>query len=79
MKRQERLRKADALAFMLTYIVVEHGCAFEMNPSRLFEIMTMASTAVEQLEAEDDAIPHEIMETLAHAFIEQIQTQTDHS
>ncbi|MEJ6591440.1 MAG: hypothetical protein QNL99_05645 [SAR86 cluster bacterium] len=76
MPRQERLSKADALAFILTYIVVEQGCAFELNPPRLFQMMTLASTAVEQLASEEDAIPHEVLEALALTLIEQIQCQT---
>jgi len=74
MPRQERLSKADALTFMLTYIVVERGCTFELNPPRLFQMMTMASSAVEQLESEEDAIPHEVLEALALTLIEHLQS-----
>lgn len=72
MPRTQRLTKTDAIAFLLTHIVVERGKSFEMNALNLFHIMSMADIAVEQSIQQDDSIPHEIMEAIAQPFIENL-------
>jgi hypothetical protein len=72
MKRADKLRKADALAFMLTHIVVEQGRNFELNPQNLFQLMNLAGTAVDQVTEDDNAIAHEVMEQIAKQFIDQL-------
>jgi hypothetical protein len=72
MKRADKLRKADALAFMLTHIVVERGRNFELNPQNLFQLMNLAGTAVDQVTEDDNAIAHEVMEQIAKQFIDQL-------
>ena len=70
MPRSHRLTKADAVTFLLTYIVVENGKSFEMNALNLFHIMSMAATAVEQAHQQENSIPHEIIEEIAQPFIQ---------
>jgi hypothetical protein len=72
MPRTQRLTKADAIAFLLTHIVVERARSFEMNPLNLFHIMHMADTAVEQATQQESSIPHEIMEAIAKRFIQNL-------
>jgi hypothetical protein len=72
MPRTQRLTKADAVLFLLTYIVVEKGQSFEMSALNLFHIMSMANAAVEQANAEENSILHEIMEAIAEPFIQTL-------
>jgi len=73
MPRNQRLTKADAIAFLLTYIVVEKGQNFEMSALNLFHIMSMADIAVEQAIQQENSIPYEIIEALAQPFIQSLQ------
>lgn len=73
MVKPQRLSKADAVSFLLTHIVVEHNQVFEMDPLNLFRIMSLADQAVEQVAAQNDAIPHEVMEALAAPFLAELK------
>jgi hypothetical protein len=68
---KSRLSKEEALSFLLTHIVVERQHTFEMNQVNLFNIMSLASQAEEQLNQEDGVIPHEVIEVIATSFIEK--------
>lgn len=67
--RSRRLSKEEALSFLLTHIVVEKGHSFEMNPTTLFTIMTMAAEAESRINAEEGVIPHEVIEDIAADFV----------
>ena len=71
MRKKERISREEAISFLLTHIVVERACSFEMNQFNLFQITTLAAEAQDILSREEEAIPHEIMEGLAIRFIEQ--------
>ena len=69
--RAGRLSKEEALSFILTHLVVEKSHAFEMNQATLFEMMNMASEAEAIVNREDGAIPHEVIESLAAAYLDK--------
>jgi hypothetical protein len=63
------MTRQEALYFLLTHIVVEKNHHFELNPQSLFALMTIAGDAEQSLENAQDAIPHELLESLAKGFI----------
>jgi hypothetical protein len=67
-----KLSKEEVLSFLLSHIVVEKACRFEMNPNSLFELMNLAAEAEKRVAMEDESIPHEVIEEVASAFIERI-------
>ena len=67
--RSVRLSKEEALSFLLTHLVVEKGQVFEMNPSTLFAMMTLAGEAENRLSREEGLIPHEVIEAIAETFL----------
>jgi len=67
--RAARLSKEEALAFLLTHIVVEKAHAFEMNPSTLFALMNLAADAEIRVNNEEGVIPHEVIEEIATEFL----------
>jgi len=67
-RTRTHLSKEDALSFLLTHIVVERNCTFEMNPTNLFRITQLAAEAVACIEQEEDVIPHEVIENIALNF-----------
>lgn len=67
--RTTRISKEEALSFLLTHIVIEKAYHFEITPAILFELMNLAAEAVSRVADEDDSIPHEIIEEVAHPFV----------
>ena len=72
--RSNRLTKEEALAFLLTHIVIEKAHVFEMDPGNLFAIMNMAAAAELQINREEGAIPHEVIESIASEFLNRNAT-----
>ena len=69
--RNTRLSREEAFSFLLTHIVVEKDCIFEMSPATLFELMNLAAAAEARVANEEGCIPHEIIEDVAKPFIEK--------
>ena len=67
-QNKSKLSKEDALSFLLTHIVVEQNCTFEMNPANLFKLTHMAAEAVNLIDQKEDIIPHEVIEDIALNF-----------
>jgi hypothetical protein len=65
---RSRLTKEEALAFLLTHIVVERQIHFDMNQISLFNLMNMASEASSRVNREQGQIPHEVVEDVARHF-----------
>lgn len=70
---KSRISKEEALAFLLSYLIVDRQLVFELNQLSLFTLTNLASEASLKLSQEEGLIPHELIETLAEQFIESIQ------
>ncbi len=68
--KKERLSTAEALSFLLTYIVVDRGITLELNQLNLFTLSNLAQRASEDISNTDGIIPHELIEELAEEFLE---------
>lgn len=68
--KKQRISKEEALAFLLTYIIVDRQTTFELNQLSLFNLTNLAAEAELKLSQEEGLIPHELIETLAEQFIE---------
>lgn len=67
---KQRISKEEALAFLLTYIIVDRQINFELNQLVLFNLTNLAAEAAMRLSQEEGLIPHELIESLAEQFIE---------
>ena len=65
------MTRQEALSFLLTCVVVEKSHPFQMTATTLFELMSLADEAITEINNNDDAIPHEILESYAVQFTEQ--------
>ena len=70
-KQQERIKKAEALSFLLTYIVVHQGHTLSLNSLSLFKLTRIAEQATDEINASEDAVPHEIIESVANIYLKQ--------
>jgi len=68
-----RLSKEEALAFLLTHIVIERESSFEMNQLNLFTLMNLAAEAKQRIDSEEGCIPHEVIEESAVPFLESLR------
>jgi hypothetical protein len=69
---KSRISKEEALNFLLTYIVVERGQAITLDQLGLFNLSNLALRAVEQINASEGIIPHEIIESLGAEYLESL-------
>ncbi len=69
---KERITKAEALNFLLTYIVIEQGKSLHLDQLALFNLTNLAQRAVEQIEQTEDIIPHEVIESLAQEYLKDV-------
>ena len=69
---KSRISKEEALAFLLTYLIVDRQQVFELNQLSLFNLTNLAAEAELKLSEEEGLIPHELIETLAEKFIETL-------
>jgi hypothetical protein len=69
---KSRISKEEALAFLLTYLIVDRQQVFELNQLSLFHLTNLAAKAELKLSEEEGLIPHELIETLAEQFIETL-------
>lgn len=67
---KQRISKEEALAFLLTYLIVDRQLNFELNQLVLFNLTNLAAEASLKLSQEEGLIPHELIESLAEQFIE---------
>ena len=70
LSKKQRISKEEALAFLLSYIIVDRQTTFELNQLSLFNLTNLAAEAELKLSEEEGLIPHELIETLAEQFIE---------
>ena len=68
---KERISKADALSFLLTYLIVEQGKSLELDQLHLFRMNSLAQRAADEINATDGAIPHEIIESIAAEYLSE--------
>jgi hypothetical protein len=66
---RERTSKADALSFLLTYLIVEQGRSIEVDQLHLFRLNSLAQRAADEINATEGAIPHEIIEAVAAEYL----------
>ena len=71
MKQQERIKKTDALSFLLTYIIVDQGHVLSLDSLSLFKLTRIAEQATDEINASEDAVPHEIIESMANIYLKQ--------
>ena len=69
---KSRISKEEALALLLTYLIVDRQQVFELNQLSLFNLTNLAAKAELKLSEEEGLIPHELIETLAEQFIETL-------
>ena len=67
---RSRISKEEALTFLLTYIVVEKSTAVQLDQFTLFSLTSLAEEASELINSEDGIIAHEVIEKLAHQFLD---------
>ena len=68
--KKERISTAEALSFLLTYIVVDCGITLELNQLNLFTLSNLAQRASEDISNTGGIIPHELIEELAEEYLE---------
>jgi hypothetical protein len=66
--RGSRMTVQEALSYLLTNLVVERRLTIRLTPSSLFELMSLASEAADEINAGNGVIPHEIIEGYARRF-----------
>ena len=71
MKQQERIKKTEALSFLLTYIVIDQGHTLSLDSLSLFKLTRIAERATDEINASEDAVPHEIIESMADVYLKQ--------
>ena len=71
MKQQERIKKTEALSFLLTYIVVDQGHTLPLDSLSLFKLTRIGERATDEINASEDAVPHEIIESMADVYLKQ--------
>ena len=72
MPQKVRITKEEALSFLLTYIIVEQGKSLTLDQLSLFNLTNLAQRAVDEINAAEGIIPHEIIESLATEFLESL-------
>ena len=65
-----KISKDEALSFLLTYIVVEQSTELQVDQFMLFNLNSLAQQASELINSEDGIIAHEVIEELAHQFLD---------
>jgi len=68
--KKERISRAEALSFLLAYIIVELDVSIELDQLGLFNLNKVAQRAVDEISNSDDIIPHEVIERLAKEYLE---------
>ena len=71
------MTQQEALSFLLTYLVVEKKLTVKLDQMSLFKLTTMANEAHELIEDQENAIPHEIVESLAEEYIRENKLVVD--
>ncbi len=67
---RSRISKDEALSFLLTYIVVEQSKDLQLDQITLFNLTSLAQEAADTINSKDGAIAHEVIEALAHQFLD---------
>ncbi len=65
-----RISRQEALAFLLTHMVIEKAYTFELNQNTLFTLTSLATEAENRINTEEGVIPHEVIEEIAARFME---------
>jgi len=65
----KKLSKYDAMAYLLTRIMVDRAQPLTLAPALLFSTMNLSEQAVETLQQHKQIIPHELMESLTEEFL----------
>jgi hypothetical protein len=65
-----KISKDEALSFLLTYIVVEQSTELQVDQFMLFNLNSLAQQASDLINSEDGIIAHEVIEELAHQFLD---------
>jgi len=66
---KKQFSKNDAMAFLLTYIVVDQGQSLHLTPATLFSIMNLSQQAATTIQKNEHMIPHELVESIAAEFL----------
>jgi len=66
---KKQFSKNDALAFLLTYIVVDQARSLHLTPALLFSIMNLSEQAATTIQQNEHIIPHELVESMAGEFL----------
>ena len=65
----KKLSKYDAMAYLLTGIMVDRAQPLTLAPALLFSAMNLSEQAVETIQQHKQIIPHELMESLTEEFL----------
>ncbi len=65
----KKLSKYDAMAYLLTRIMVDRAQPLNLTPALLFSAMNLSEQAVETIQQHKQIIPHELMESLTEEFL----------
>jgi len=65
----KKLSKYDAMAYLLTRIMVDRAQPLTLAPALLFSAMHLSEQAVETIQQHKQIIPHELMESLTEEFL----------
>jgi len=65
----KKLSKYDAMAYLLTRIMVDRAQPLTLAPTLLFSAMILSEQAVESIQQHKQIIPLELMESLTGEFL----------
>jgi len=65
----KKLSKYDAMAYLLTRIMVDRAQPLTLAPALLFSAMILSEQAVESIQQHKQIIPLELMESLTGEFL----------
>ena len=71
MNEHERINKTEALSFLLTHIVVDQRQTLSLDSLSLFRLIGLAQRATDEINSSDDAVPHEILESMADVYLRE--------
>ena len=71
-QKRDRITKEEALSFLLTFIVVEKQHSLVLDQLALFNLTNLALRAVEETNANEGVIPHELIESLATEYLDSL-------
>ncbi|MBT3425211.1 MAG: hypothetical protein HOL98_09940 [Gammaproteobacteria bacterium] len=66
---KKKFSKNDAMAFLLTHIVVDQAQSLQLTPALLLSIMNLSEQAATTIQQNQHIIPHELVESMPGEFL----------